>query len=123
MAEKKSTDILRGLREEKGLTQAGVAEILGIAQQTYSNYETGDYDLPVRHLIALAEYYHVTSDYILGMTKFRGTIKELNTMIRPDVTFGQLISDILSLDSASKAAVVDYVDLLKLRQRTAGKRK
>ena len=123
MAEKKATDILRGLREEKGLTQAGVAEILGIAQQTYSNYETGDYDLPVRHLIALAEYYHVTSDYILGMTKFRGTIKELNTMIRPDVTFGQLISDILSLDSASKAAVVDYVDLLKLRQRTAGKRK
>lgn len=123
MAEKKSTDILRGLREEKGLTQAGVAEILGIAQQTYSNYETGDYDLPVRHLIALAEYYHVTSDYILGMTKFRGTIKELNTMIRPDVTFGQLISDILSLDPASKAAVVDYVDLLKLRQRTAGKRK
>ena len=88
MAEKKATDILRGLREEKGLTQAGVAEILGIAQQTYSNYETGDYDLPVRHLIALAEYYHVTSDYILGMTKFRGTIKELNTMIRPDVTFG-----------------------------------
>ncbi len=123
MAEKKATDILRGLREEKGLTQAGVAEILGIAQQTYSNYETGDYDLPVRHLIALAEYYHVTSDYILGMTKFRGTIKELNTMIRPDVTFGQLISDILSLDPASKAAVVDYVDLLKLRQRTAGKRK
>lgn len=123
MAEKKATDILRGLREEKGLTQAGVAEILGIAQQTYSNYETGDYDLPVRHLIALAEYYHVTSDYILGMTKFRGTIKELNTMIRPDVTFGQLISDILSLDPASKAAVVDYVDLLKLRQRTAGKEK
>lgn len=122
MAEKNATNILRGLREEKGLTQAGVAKILGIAQQTYSNYETGGYDLPVRHLIALSEYYHVTADYILGMTKFRGTIKDLNTAIRPDVTFGQLISDILSLDSASKSSVAEYVSLLKLRQTVEKKK-
>ena len=122
MAEKNATNILRGLREEKGLTQAGVAKILGIAQQTYSNYETGGYDLPVRHLIALSEYYHVTADYILGMTKFRGTIKDLTTAIRPDVTFGQLISDILSLDSASKSSVAEYVSLLKLRQTVEKKK-
>lgn len=116
MAEKSTNNVLRSLREEKGLTQAGVARILKIAQQTYSNYETGDYDLPVRHLVVLAEYYHVTADYLLGMTKFRGTIKDLNLVIRPDVTFGQLISDILSLDPASKSSVAEYVSLLKLRQ-------
>ncbi len=118
MAEKSACNILRSLREEKGLTQVGVAKVLGIAQQTYSNYETGDYDLPTRHLIVLANYYHVTSDYLLGLTKFRGTIRDLNTMVQPDVTFGQLISDILSLDPTSKASVADYVSLLKLRQAT-----
>lgn len=122
MANKNTTNILRSLREEKGLTQAGIAKVLGIAQQTYSNYETGDYDLPVRHLVVLAEYYRVTTDYILGLTRFRGTIKDLNIVIRPDVTFGQLISDILLLDPASKSSVAEYVDLLRLRQTTNEKK-
>lgn len=85
MPEKSSSNILRNLREEKGLTQAAVSRILGIAQQTYSNYETGDYDLPVRHLVVLSEYYRVTTDYLLGMTKYRGIIKDLNTPIQAEV--------------------------------------
>lgn len=123
MAEKDSCNILRNLREEKGMTQTGVAEILGIAQQTYSNYETGDYDLPVRHLMKLSEYYRVTTDYILGMTKFRGTIKDLNVMIRPDTSFGQLISDILQLEPGARAQTADYVELLRIRQNMGRKQR
>ena len=121
MAEKDSSNILKSLREERGMTQTGVAEVLGIAQQTYSKYETGDYDLPVRHLVKLSEFYRVTADYILGMTKFRGTIKDLNVMIRPDTSFGQLISDILQLEPGARAQVADYVELLRIRQNM-GKR-
>ena len=57
---------LRDLREDSDLTQRQVAEILGIDQRVYSTYETGKRDLPLQHLITLADFYHVTTDYLLG---------------------------------------------------------
>lgn len=57
---------LRDLREDHDLTQTKIANLLGIDQRVYSNYETGKREIPVRHLITLADFYHVTVDYILG---------------------------------------------------------
>ena len=57
---------LRDLREDRDMTQAQVASLLGIDQRVYSNYETGKREVPLRHLIVLADYYHVTVDYLLG---------------------------------------------------------
>ena len=57
---------LRDLREDRDMTQAKVASLLGIDQRVYSNYETGKREIPLRHLIVLADYYHVTVDYLLG---------------------------------------------------------
>ena len=57
---------LRDLREDADKNQSEIAKILGIDQRTYSNYETGKREIPVRHLIALADYYNVSIDYIVG---------------------------------------------------------
>ena len=57
---------LRDLREDRDMTQAQVASLLGIDQRVYSNYETGKREIPLRHLIVLADYYHVTLDFLLG---------------------------------------------------------
>ncbi|WP_294474086.1 helix-turn-helix transcriptional regulator [uncultured Intestinimonas sp.] len=57
---------LRSLREDHDLTQAKVAALLGIDQRVYSTYETGKRDIPLPHLVTLADYYHVTTDYLLG---------------------------------------------------------
>ena len=57
---------LRDLREDRDMTQAQVASLLGIDQRVYSNYETGKREIPLRHLIVLADYYHVTVGYLLG---------------------------------------------------------
>lgn len=59
---------LRDLRDDADLTQKQVAELLGINQRVYSNYETGKREIPSHFLILLADYYHVTVDYILGRT-------------------------------------------------------
>ena len=59
---------LRDLREDYDLAQKQVAALLGIDQRVYSNYELGKRVLPLRHLLALAEYYKVSTDYILGRT-------------------------------------------------------
>ena len=60
--------ILRDLREDRDLTQLQVAEYLGTSQTMYARYERGANEMPIRHLIQLAKYYNVTTDYLLGLT-------------------------------------------------------
>ncbi len=57
---------LRDLREDKDLKQTDIAEYLGIQQTVYSRYERGFQTIPVEHLIKLADFYDVTTDYLLG---------------------------------------------------------
>ena len=59
--------ILRDLREDADKTQTQIAEVLGTSQTMYARYERGANELPIRHLIALCKYYHVSADYILGL--------------------------------------------------------
>ena len=59
---------LRNLREAKRLKQSEVAAVLGTTQQVYSRYENGVNELPLRHLITLCSFYHVTADEILGIS-------------------------------------------------------
>jgi len=58
---------IRDLREDHDLKQKEVAAVLHIDQRVYSNYETGKREIPVHLLIALARYYDVSVDYILGL--------------------------------------------------------
>ena len=58
---------IRNLREDKDLYQKDVAEVLGISQQYYSEYESGKRTIPIQHLITLAKYYNTSIDYIVGL--------------------------------------------------------
>lgn len=62
---------LRALREDQDLTQQAVADYLHIRQNTYSQYENGQRQLPLELLVALALYYHTSTDYILELTDQR----------------------------------------------------
>lgn len=59
---------IRDLREDHDLTQRQVAEYLGMSQPQYFRYEQGYRDIPTDVLLALAELYHTSTDYILGRT-------------------------------------------------------
>ena len=59
---------LRDLREDSDLRQCDVAEFLGISQTVYSRYERGFQTIPLEHLMKLADFYKVSTDYILGRT-------------------------------------------------------
>lgn len=59
---------IKDLREDRDITQKELAEYLHIKQNTYSQYENGHRQLPVDTLIALAQYYNTSTDYILGLT-------------------------------------------------------
>lgn len=110
-------EIIRGLREDMDLKQSDISKVLGIAQQTYSTYETGEYELPSRHLKMLATFYNVSADYLLGITDYKGTMMQLEETLANNVTFGGLISNIMALNNDNQIAVLEYVELLKLKQR------
>ena len=59
---------LRDLREDKDMKQADTAQMLGIQQTVYSRYERGFQNIPIEHLLKLADYYNVSTEYILGRT-------------------------------------------------------
>lgn len=60
---------IREIRMERGLSQEDVAEVLSITQQQYSRYETGQNEIPVRHIIALCRFYKISSDWLLGLAE------------------------------------------------------
>lgn len=59
---------MRNLREDNDLTQKEVAALLETSQTMYARYERGANEMPIRHLIRLANYYNVTTDYLLGLS-------------------------------------------------------
>ena len=71
---------LRDIRKAHGKTQKQIAKLLGISQQSYSAYENGVSQPPRNALIKLAEYYQVSTDYLLDRTS-------LPTSTQGQVTF------------------------------------
>ena len=64
----KTYEILRNLREDKDLKQKDLAAYLQLHQTTYSDYELGRLNVPISVLHKLADFYHVSVDYLLGRT-------------------------------------------------------
>ena len=62
-------EIIRALREDNDLTQAQVANILGIKQASYSRYKLNKCEIPLSHLKKLCVFYNVSANYILGLPK------------------------------------------------------
>ena len=58
---------IRDLREDADKTQEEIAQMLGTSQTMYARYERGANELPIRHLLTLCSYYHVSADYFLGL--------------------------------------------------------
>ena len=59
---------IRNLRVDADLTQEAIAQMLGVKQNTYSQYEIGISRYPVEALIKLAIFYNTSIDYLVGLT-------------------------------------------------------
>lgn len=59
---------MRNLRQDNDLSQKKVADMLGVAQTTYSQYELEKRPMPIDYLIALCKFYNVSADYMLGLS-------------------------------------------------------
>lgn len=69
---------IRDLREDRDLTQAKIAKLLGCSQQTYSRYESGEITIDIYNLVKLAEFYNTSCDYLLGITNISIPYKKVD---------------------------------------------
>lgn len=58
---------LKTLRKERRDTQKKIAELLGKTERHYQDIEAGKINISATTLIALAQYFHVSTDYLLGL--------------------------------------------------------
>ena len=63
---KKFSERLKALRKAKGVRQKDMANLLNITERHYQVIEYGKIDIPTSKLIALADYFNVSLDYLVG---------------------------------------------------------
>lgn len=117
----KLPEMMAELRKDRGLLQKDIARLLGVSIGTVSNYETGVHNPEIESLIKLANYFDVSVDYMLGRVKFRSGLDVLNSPIilnNKEITAGELLNDILTLSNDGKKALIDYLELLIMREKS-----
>lgn len=67
--------VMRDMREDRDLNQTVIANYLNITQKAYSQYELDQRSVPIEIIIKIADFYNVTTDYILGVPKRVGSPK------------------------------------------------
>ena len=114
-------EMIAELRKDRGLLQKELAQLLGVSIGTVSNYETGVHNPEIETLIKLADYFNVSVDYMLGRIKFKAELDILNNPLisegGKELTIGELLNDILALGKDSKKALIDYLELLILKEK------
>ena len=107
---------ISALRAERGIYQKELADYLKVSIGTISNYEQGIHNPDYETLCKLADFYGVSIDYLMGRTAIRTCIDELDRQLTDNYTIADLLNTTLQLDTASARSLVEYVDMLKLRQ-------
>jgi len=116
----KLPEMIAELRKDRGLLQKELAQLLGVSIGTISNYETGVHNPEIDTLIKLADYFNVSVDYMLGRIKFKTSLDTLNHPVIADnkhLTTEALLNDILALSTDSKKSLIEYLELLKMKEK------
>lgn len=98
-------EVLAELRQDRSLTQEQLAKILFVSKGTISNYENGIHFPDIEKLLALADYFGVTTDFLLGRATANISPDVLDEAIFPGVTVGAFINDIHKLSPDRKKAL------------------
>lgn len=110
-------EILASLRKERGIYQKELAVILKVSVGTISNYEKNIHFPDQEALLQLADYFGVTTDYLLGRTPYRYPLKTLYQECAPGITISDLVEIMQQFNPQNIASLLDYMDLLQLREK------
>ena len=111
----KVSEILKNLRIESGLTQNELSEKLGIGQATIACYENGKREPHIFNLIAYADFFECTLDYLVGRSDDLGNIvvdmnKTKSSKFTVSQEENQLLSKYRKLNATAKNKLNGYID-------------
>ncbi|MCI8399306.1 MAG: helix-turn-helix transcriptional regulator [Oscillibacter sp.] len=98
-------ELLAELRQDRKMTQEDLAKILYVTSGTISNYENGVHLPDIDKLLNLADFFDVTTDYLLGRCSSRLSPDVLDSVIMEGRTAGALINDIRNISPERKQAL------------------
>lgn len=104
-------ETLKKLRLERDLTQAELAQTIGLARGTYTHYEHGTREPNIETLIKLAKYFDVSVDYLLGITTIRNAYDSTTWSFRDSEELKNLTHDEFD-------AVVYWINSIKNYNKT-----
>jgi transcriptional regulator with XRE-family HTH domain len=96
---------IKRIREEKGLTQQSIADLIAMHRSNYSRVETGDRDLSIDAISKIAKYFNMTIDQLVN---FEGDIPQEVTI--EDKTLVEQVKLIQELEPEEKNMVFKMVD-------------
>ena len=108
-------ELLAELREDSKLTQKELAEILYVSPGTISNYENGVHYPDIDKLIALADYFHVTTDYLLGRCHANLSPDVFDEAVIGELTVGNIVCDIKNMTPERRQALAVILSDMRFR--------
>lgn len=102
------------LRIERGIYQKQLAAYLHVSVGTISNYENGIHSPDIKTLCRLANYFHVSADYMLDRTKYISPIDDLNRELIDHYTANDIMNLIIELSPESRQDLVKYLTMLSM---------
>ncbi|RCH44915.1 helix-turn-helix domain-containing protein [Blautia obeum] len=105
---------IKGLRKKAGLTQQELGDRFGVAKSTICQYENGNSTPNDDIKIAMANYFNVSMDYLMGKTDVPGFDSRTPPVIAAKVTESgiNMFHTYLDLSATDQAKVNDYVQIL-----------
>ena len=107
----KVSEILKELRKSRGLTQKSLSEKLKIGQATIAGYENGDREPHIYSLIAYANFFECSVDYLLGREDDFGNVT-VQKKIELTEDERELLENFRMLNEKQKMRVLAYEQLL-----------
>lgn len=117
---KELREILRDLREDHDLTQETIAKYLGLEQQSYSNYENGNRSIPLTVVVKLADYYKVSTDFLLRAGSRDSCCLDLKSPYLRNTTLHDVLYEILKLAPDNRKILLRFIDYLKYIEQNDG---
>lgn len=107
-------ELLAELRQDRGMTQKDLAQILFVSVGTISNYEKGKHLPDVEKLVALAEFFNVTTDYLLGRCSSNLSPDVFEEVLPSGISVGCFIQDVKNITPERQQSLAVIMNDMKL---------
>lgn len=103
---------LAEIRQDKGLTQREVADFLCCASTTVSGYEQNTRESSIDILMKYAQVFHVTTDYLLGLTESPLSLSFLDSEFCDGISIRTMVDLLTKIKSEHRVAAFTVLNCM-----------